>query len=140
MRKAKTHFEQVSLEIVKKIAEQQRRDETVNSDSPVTVESPGTKTETADNNQFHGLQYPAWQKLCQEALMELDNDKLKKRVADAEAAVFLRLQELAYCGDGHEERQALLDVSSSLRFLKRDVLKFPDWEYSGKIQSDASNA
>jgi hypothetical protein len=38
------------------------------------------------------------------------------------------LQELANKADAHAERQALLDVTSSLRFLKRDILRFPDWE------------
>jgi hypothetical protein len=140
MRKAKTHFEQVPLEIVKKIAEQQERGGVVKLDIPVTVDSPGTKTETADDNQFHGLQYPSWQKLCQEALIELDLEKLKERVAAAETAIFLRFQELSRSGDGHAERQALSDVSSSLRFLKRDVLKFPDWEPTAQDQSGSSNA
>jgi hypothetical protein len=85
---------------------------------------------TDENDQ--GLQYPGWQKLCQEALIEIDKDKLKERVAAAEAVVFRRLQELADSTDGQAERQALLDVTRSLRFLKRDVLKFPDWESKAK--------
>jgi hypothetical protein len=55
---------------------------------------------------------------------------LKERIAVAEAAVVARLQELANGAEGQAERQALLDVTSSLRFLKRDTLKFPDWESS----------
>ena len=92
---------------------------------------------TADDNQ---LQCPSWQKLCQKAFLELDQEKLKKRVADAEAAIFIGFHELSRSGDGHEEREALLDVSSSLRFLKRDVLKFPDWEPTAHDQSGSSNA
>ena len=67
-------------------------------------------------------------KVCQEALIELDREKLKEKVAAAEAMVFQRLQEIADRTDAQAERQALMDVTSSLRFLKRDVLKFPDWK------------
>ena len=81
---------------------------------------------SSDDDQ--GFQYPHWQKLCAEALTELNPEKLKQRIAVAEAAVVARLQELANATDGQVERQALLDVTSSLRFLKRDTLKFPDWE------------
>ena len=85
---------------------------------------------SGDSADDQGLQYPQWQKLCQEALIELQPDKLRERIEVAEAAVVARLQELANATDGQVERQALLDVTSSLRFLKRDSLKFPDWESS----------
>jgi hypothetical protein len=125
MRTAKTHYEKVPLEIVKRIAEQPSTDKAASSFGHM-----GNGEMTDENDQ--GRQYPGWQKLCQEALIEIDKDKLKERVAAAEAAVFRRLQELAHSADGQAERQALLDVTNSLRFLKRDVLKFPDWESKAK--------
>jgi hypothetical protein len=124
MRTAKTHYEKVPLEIVKRMAKQST-DKTASSFGVM-----GNGDATDENDQ--GLQYPGWQKLCQEALIEIDKDRLKERVAAAEAVVFRRLQELAHSTDGQAERQALLDVTRSLRFLKRDVLKFPDWESKAK--------
>jgi chemotaxis regulatin CheY-phosphate phosphatase CheZ len=74
------------------------------------------------------LKYPEWQKLLHEALLELDTDKLKQRVASAEAAIFKRLQAISQSTDHQAERQAIEDALASLRFLKRNSLDFPDWE------------
>jgi hypothetical protein len=133
MSKGKTHYEKVPLEIVKKIVEQQR-DEVGSG----IAEGAVTVPETPDDNSEQGLKFPKWQKLCREALVELDPDKLKERVLLAEAAVYVRLQELAQRPGEQEERQALIDVTSSLRYLKRDVLKYPDWE-SSQVQPVPSN-
>lgn len=132
---AKTYFEQVPLEMVMKILEQQAVAQTDTASDLVIVKSSAknaTNTGAAELVDVQGLQYPDWQEVCQEALIELDRNKLKEKVAAAEAVVFQRLQELAYRADAQAERQALLDVTSSLRFLKRDVLKFPDWESNAK--------
>jgi len=74
-----------------------------------------------DNNQFE------WQAPVREALVETNPDKLKKRVAEAEAAIFLRLQALAQSSNGAVEKQALQDASQLLLALKKEALKFPDW-------------
>ncbi len=139
MGKGRTHYEQVPLEIVKKIAELQR-----DKVAPGIVEEAVTVPARPNGNSEHhnaepGLKFPKWQKLCQEALVELDPEKLKERVLIAEAAVYVRLQELAQGPDGQEERQALIDVTSSLRYLKRDVLKYPDWEPLSQVQPVPSN-
>jgi hypothetical protein len=68
-----------------------------------------------------------WQKPLQEAMVELNPDKLKERVAEAEAAIFLRLQALAQSSSGAVEKQALQDASQLLLSLKKEALKFPDW-------------
>lgn len=39
--------------------------------------------------------YPDWQKPLPEAVLELDTEKLKARVADAEVAIFARLRGIA---------------------------------------------
>jgi hypothetical protein len=139
---SRTYFEQVPLDMIRAIAEPQLAEpelvepelvESEIADRATTSKDlawPAAADEMTDNLD---LEYPAWQKVCQEALVELDPDKLKERVAAAEAAVFKRSQELAHILDAQAERQALRDVTNSLRFLKRDVLKFPDWNPGTKI-------
>jgi hypothetical protein len=124
---SKTHFEQVPLDLVRAIAKLHIADTADTSQGLESFTRSAIEDEMTDQNS-QDLEYPTWQKICQEALVELDPDKLKERVAAAEAAVFMRSQELAHNPDARAERQALRDVTSSLRFLKRDVLKFPDWE------------
>jgi hypothetical protein len=70
------------------------------------------------------LRYPGWQKTYQEALIEIDSDKLKERVAAAESAIFNRLQAMLPNRDTVRERQAIEDALSSLRYLKRETLEF----------------
>jgi hypothetical protein len=77
--------------------------------------------ESQDHNRF------VWQKSIRAALLELDPEILKQRVVDAEVAIFRRLQELSSGSDSGEERQALQDASNTLRLLKKEVLKYPDW-------------
>jgi hypothetical protein len=72
--------------------------------------------------------YPTWQHEYQAALVELDREKLKGRVAAAETAIYKRLQQLSQSSDDFAERQAIEDALHSLRVLKRDELKYPDWE------------
>jgi len=69
-----------------------------------------------------------WQRMLHEALVEQDPERLKERIADAEAAVFLRLQDLAQAQDSPAERNALQDASNALLALKIDTLKFPHWK------------
>lgn len=137
MRLAKTYFEQIPLEMVRQIAKQEEASVSANTNGLAIVDRSGSRNEkeavncsSAARDDDPGFQYPQWQKVCQEALAELQPEKLKERIAVAEAAVVARLQELANETDAEAERQALLDVTSSLRFLKRDTLKFPDWESS----------
>ena len=66
--------------------------------------------------------------MLHEALLEPDPEKLKERVAEAEAAVFLRLQDLAQAQDNSAERLALHDASDALLTLKRNTLRFPHWK------------
>ena len=72
--------------------------------------------------------YPEWQNELRAALLELDREKLRERITTAEAAIFNRLQAISHDPDHVAERQAIEDALTSLRVLKRDVLRFPDWE------------
>ena len=76
------------------------------------------------------LHFPEWPIKYQEALLETDREKLSERVAEAEAAIFERLQQLSQSQDGQAERKAIQDAINALRFIKRDRLAFPDWESS----------
>ena len=67
------------------------------------------------------LKYPEWQEPLQQALLELDTDKLKARIASAEIAIFSRLQALTRGPYHPAERQALEDALATLRVLKRDA-------------------
>jgi hypothetical protein len=68
-----------------------------------------------------------WQSVVQQALVELDPEKLRAKIAEAESTIFRRLQILGEDGGANAERNALHDASNTLLSLKREVLKFPDW-------------
>jgi hypothetical protein len=74
------------------------------------------------------LNYPEWSLKYGEALLEADPKKLAERVAEAETAIFGRLQQLSRAQDGHAEREAIEDAIRALRVIKRERLDFPDWE------------
>ena len=74
------------------------------------------------------LLYPDWEPVYRAALLELDQQKLSERIADAEAAIFTRQQAISQSPNHIAERQAIEDALANLRTLKRDNLGFPDWE------------
>ncbi len=76
--------------------------------------------------KVNGLKYPDWQIPLRDALLEFDKDKLKKRLTDAETAIFNRQQALSGKADSRDERQAIEDALATLRVIKRDSLGFPD--------------
>jgi hypothetical protein len=82
------------------------------------------KMTTSDSS----LHYPEWKTPYQGALLEADPKKLAERVAEAEVAIFKRLQQLNRSQDGHVEREAIEDAIRALRVIKRYRLNFPDWE------------
>lgn len=69
-----------------------------------------------------------WQNIIRAAQLETDPEQLKQKIGEAEAALFQRLQVLQQNPEATEERNALQDASNTLLMLKRDVLKFPDWQ------------
>jgi len=68
-----------------------------------------------------------WQSVVQQALVELDPEKLRAKIAEAESLIFVRLQAIGQDVSKNEEKNALHDASNTLLTLKREVLKFPDW-------------
>ncbi len=82
----------------------------------------------AKNSASPKILYPEWQPEHLAALLELDSEKLRERVAAAETAIFNRLQAISQGSNHTAERQAIEDALASLRVLKRDNLGFPDWK------------
>jgi hypothetical protein len=80
------------------------------------------------SSPYPKILYPEWQNEFQAAILELDREKLEERVMAAETAIFKRLQAIAQSSDHSSEREAIEDALSSLRTLKRNELRFPDWE------------
>ena len=56
------------------------------------------------------LLYPGWQHELQAALLELDTEKLRERVAAAETAIFNRLQAISQGSNHTAERQATMSL------------------------------
>lgn len=69
-----------------------------------------------------GIRYAEWQEPYQQALLELDQKKLRDHIAAAERAISNRLRAIARDSNHHAERQAIEDALSSLRVLKRNSL------------------
>ena len=67
-----------------------------------------------------GMQYPDWQRLYQDALVEIDETKLPERVAAAEGAMLSRLGTIGAGEDSLTERQAIADALAILRVLKKE--------------------
>lgn len=78
------------------------------------------------------FEYPKWQEPYQQAMLELDSEKLRQKILDAESAIYSRLQQLtdgeAHTDGAKEERLAIEDAISSLRVLQKEKLEFPDWK------------
>jgi hypothetical protein len=68
------------------------------------------------------IRYAEWREPYQQALLELDKNKLRDHVAAAETAISNRLRIIAGDSNNHAERQAIADALSSLRVLKRNSL------------------
>jgi hypothetical protein len=65
------------------------------------------------------LRYPKWQQALQQAILELDPDKLQERVVEAERVILDRVLEIQQAENGVDERIAIDDGLSLLRTLKR---------------------
>ena len=73
---------------------------------------------SAEPHKEHTAQ-PEWRRLYQEALLELDDKKLKPSIAAAETAILRRLQAISGDSNHRNERQSIEDALSALRVLKR---------------------
>jgi hypothetical protein len=76
-------------------------------------------TET-NKRHVQDLNYSGWQKPYLDAMLEMNPDRLKDRIASAEAAIQLRLRELPDSPDSQAERQCLTDARNGLSVLKKE--------------------
>ena len=74
------------------------------------------------------LKYPKWQAPLQEVIFEPDRKKLADKIQNLEALILGRIQQLQLASDGDSEQEAINDVLSTLRALKRDRLDNSDWK------------
>src|SRR5881227_227457 len=68
--------------------------------------------------------YPEWQPEHLAALLELDSEKLRERVAAAETAIFNRLQAISQGSNHTAERQAIEDALQASTFSRGTILDF----------------
>ena len=90
------------------------------------MESQTTGSQIMENPVIENLEWPDWQRLYQDALVELNKDILTQRVTAAEVAMFRRLQALSPTRDSLSERHAIEDALVILRILKQESLGFRD--------------
>ena len=64
------------------------------------------------------LRFPIWQKLCVDAVQELDTHQLSQRVFAAEEAVLFRANQIKNLITNNDEKVAINDALKSLRFLR----------------------
>jgi hypothetical protein len=82
--------------------------------------------QTANEQDF--LAYPEWQKPVQEALIELDHEKLQARIATAKTAISIRLESITQQEGQQAEMQAIQDALVMLRMLENQNQKASDRE------------
>jgi hypothetical protein len=75
------------------------------------------------------MKYPAWQRPYQDALLEVDREKLRTKIDAAETAIFFRMQELAGNSDHHDETLAMHDAQRTLRALQVEKLGYPEFPH-----------
>jgi hypothetical protein len=107
MRVPKTHFEQIPVETVKRIAK----------------ELPETSAVQAGDETAEYI----WQESYRAALLETDWTKMQERIQAAESAIHERQRVLSEDHRGtSEERQAIACAIGGLKTLRREVA---EWQY-----------
>ena len=67
-----------------------------------------------------------WQLPYYEALLEVNEERLRRKVKVAEEKIHARLENLASDINNHGERQAIADALQALRILRKRCLELPD--------------
>jgi hypothetical protein len=73
------------------------------------------------------IKYPQWQREFEAAIGEGDPQSLRQRVDVAEAAIFLRSQELAGSAQDQVEQQAISKAMETIRAIQMEKLGYSDW-------------
>jgi hypothetical protein len=133
MQKSKTYFEQVPLEIVRKIVEEQFGQEESAWQAPtqkdgqelpsIRMMSPSAASPREEATKSPGLlEFPEWQDPIQELILEFNPEQFREKLQIVETAILERRQQLESQINSHRERQALNDALPILRFIARDRL------------------
>jgi len=69
-----------------------------------------------------------WYNLYSHALVEHDPVKLRFRINEAEAAMFVRIQDLIQNPDSNSEREIIANALSNLHALQRNLLRYSSRE------------
>ncbi len=69
-----------------------------------------------------------WYTLYSHALVEHDPVKLRFRINEAEAAMFVRIQDLIQNPDSNPEREIIANALSNLHALQRNLLRYSSRE------------
>jgi len=64
------------------------------------------------------LKYPSWQTPLHQAMLEVDSEKLARKILEVEALICARLLEMASDTDHRDEREVLAGAATILRVLK----------------------
>ena len=80
-----------------------------------------------DNSSPGDIKHSQWQLELEAVLRDPDPETLRQRVDAAEAALFLRLQELIGRTDAEGERKAIAEAIQRLRTVQTEKLGYPDW-------------
>jgi len=70
------------------------------------------------------LRYPEWQRPFQDALLEVEPEKLTKCVENAETAIYERLEELCEMSESRDretEREVIASAICALKVIKRGL-------------------
>jgi hypothetical protein len=70
------------------------------------------------------VNHAEWYTLYSHALVENDPVKLRFRITEAEAAIFLRIQDLVENPDSSNEREIIANALSNLHALRRNMLRY----------------
>ena len=71
------------------------------------------------------IDFPEWQPQYVAALLEVNPDHLRKRVEEAQAALFSRLHVLSRCSGQETEIQAIENALGALQVLAQETIRLP---------------
>jgi hypothetical protein len=69
------------------------------------------------------MRFPAWERPLREAQTETDLEKVAEKIAEAEFAMWSRLQKLHNWPDGNEESEAIWSACQEVWKIKSEILK-----------------
>ena len=79
---------------------------------------PRTQAQVSLEWTMEYRRFPVWQKLCVDAVQELDTHQLLQRVSAAEEAVLFRANQIENLITNTDEKVAINDALKSLRVLR----------------------